>query len=110
LKLARASPKALAAVQAAVDDGLGVAVSDELEVPPEGLAVLVADGLEVLDGWLGVVVADGPGVLLHPASSTSVAPTAASRARSRWFCAMGGPFQRLRSPSGNDEGAHWVLR
>ncbi|MDP9885863.1 hypothetical protein J2W21_003388 [Sinomonas atrocyanea] len=49
-------------------------------------------------------------MLLHPVSSTSAAPTAASRARSRWFRAMGGPFQRLRSPSGNDEGADRVLR
>jgi hypothetical protein len=107
LKLVRASPKALAAVQAAVDDGLGVAVSDGLEVLD---GALVADGLEVPPDGLEVVVADGPGVLLHPASSMSAAPTAASRARSRWFCGMGGPFQRLRSPSGNDEGAHGVLR
>ncbi|GAB2738467.1 hypothetical protein GCM10027090_06760 [Sinomonas soli] len=95
MKLARASPKALAAVHAAVDDGLGVGVSDGLEVPADGLGVVVADGLEVPADALGVVVADGPGVLLHPASSISAAPSAANRAPSRWFRDIGGPFRWL---------------
>jgi hypothetical protein len=95
LKLARASPKALAAVQAAVDDGLGVGVSDGLSVPTDAVGVVVADWLEVPPDGLDVVVADGPGVLLHPATSMSAAPSAAHRAPSRWFRDIGGPFRWL---------------
>ncbi|GGG71772.1 hypothetical protein GCM10007172_25120 [Sinomonas atrocyanea] len=109
MKLARASPKALAAVQAAVDDGLAVVVAVGLEVPTDGLGVVVADGLEVPTDGLGGLVPVGPGVLLHPASSISAAPSAANRAPSRWFRDIGGPF-RSGWPGSAEEGINQIRR